>query len=153
MMRTAALVAAVLAAGNVPPVLSDLAGDDSSGSGRRLAAGAAFSSAQLQLQESTAGSAVRLYPHPLSPANHPLRRTKATQPPELKLFGSGTACAHLDSGCTVRKHTLLKLYFGIVLGLFRGLKSGPEYRRASACRCTPPATRSPATSPATLRIS
>jgi hypothetical protein len=47
---------------------------------------------------------VRLYGHLLSPANHPLRRTKATQPPELKLFGSGTACAHLDSGCTVRKH-------------------------------------------------
>ena len=42
---------------------------------------------------------VRLYTAPLSPANHPLRRTKATQPPELGLFGRGSACANVSHGC------------------------------------------------------
>eukprot|EP01052_Picozoa_sp_SAG31_P002031 SAG31_NODE_68_length_28153_cov_23.647717_13_plen_179_part_00 len=44
--------------------------------------------------------AVRLYTTPLSPRNHPLVRTKATRPPELQLFGRGSACSQLAHGCT-----------------------------------------------------
>ena len=62
---------------------------------------------------------VRLYPAPLSPENHPLRDTKATRPPELQLFGSGSACANVSHGCTgfgVQMYTSSNSTSGDILG-------------------------------------